>query len=41
MDTGVIIWKAIIIGVLALFVRIWSKHKDAIIAQLKKTIKKD
>lgn len=41
MDVGVIIWKAIIVGLVAILIRLWSKHKDVIIEQLKKTIKKD
>lgn len=41
MDFGVIIWKGVIIGILILIVRIWRTHKEAIIAELKRTFKEE
>lgn len=41
MDFGVIVWKGVIIGILILIVRIWRNHKEAIIAELKRTFKRE
>ncbi len=40
MDFGVIFWKAVIIGILALCVKLWRDKKDVILEEIKKMFKK-